>query len=69
MKEVLAKDLKVGDVVYDTPIGDRKFKVVKVEGIYMFVLELTNSNIYNTMDDGTICFFHDSPSSYWYMED
>jgi hypothetical protein len=68
MKEVLAKNLKVGDVIYDTPRMIRKFKVVRIKGIYMFVLELTNSNIYNTMDDGTTCFSHNVGSP-WYMED
>ena len=68
MKKVLAKDLKVGDIIYDTPRKIRKFKVVRIEGIYMFVLEITNSNIYNTMDDGTTCFFHNIYSP-WYMED
>ena len=66
MKKVLAKDLKVGDVVYDTPVYRRKFSVKKIddETIYLFWL----NNVYFKEKDGFVTFPIDDNRP-WYMED
>ena len=67
MKEVLAKDLKVGDVVYDTPVYRRKFSVEKISGSILFLREITETNLYIKNKDGyAMCNYGDT---IWYMED
>lgn len=66
MKEVLAKNLKVGDVVYDTALMIRKFIIKKIddETIYLFGF---NNDMYFKDENGFATFpINNTP---WYMED
>ena len=67
MKKVLAKDLKVGDVVYDTPFGKIKFIVEKISGSILFLREITETNYYIKNKDGYVMFNYGH--TIWYMED
>ena len=67
MKEVLAKDLKVGDVVYDTLFNKRKFSVEKISGSILFLREITETNYYFKNKDGYVIFNYGD--TIWYMED
>ena len=67
MKKVLAKDLKVGDVVYDTPVYRRKFSVEKISESILFFREITKTNFYGKTKDGYIPFEYGD--TIWYMED
>lgn len=67
MKKVLAKDLKVGDVVCDTPFSERKFSVEHIFGSILFLIEITNTHYYQETKDGYAIF--DYGDTIWYMED
>ena len=67
MKKVLAKDLKVGDVVYDTLFNKRKFSVEKISGSILFLREITETNLYVKNKDGYVMFNYGD--TIWYMED
>ena len=67
MKKVLAKDLKVGDVVCDTLFNKRKFSVEKISGSILFLREITETNYYIENKDGYALFEYGD--TIWYMED
>ena len=67
MKKVLAKDLKVGDVVYDTPFDKIEFSVEKISGSILFLREITETNLYIKDEDGYVKFYYGN--TIWYMED
>lgn len=67
MKKVLAKDLKVGDVVYDTLFNKRKFSVEKISGSILFLREITETNLYIKNKDGYVTFNYGD--TIWYMEE
>ena len=67
MKKVLAKDLKVGDVVYDTPFDKIKFSVEKISGSILFLREITETNLYIKNKDGYVMFNYGY--TIWYMEE
>lgn len=67
MKKVLAKDLKVGDVVYDTLFNKRKFSVEKISGSILFLREITETNLYVKNKDGYVMFNYGD--TIWYMEE
>ena len=68
MKEVLAKDLKVGDVVYDTEIKLNKFIVSMICGndLLLSAFDL-KMDVYSKNENGMYRFLFGN--STWYMED
>ena len=68
MKEVLAKDLKVGDVVCDTEFMTRKYIIKKIDGNLLYLLEFGEYGMYFKDVNGLITFpINDNTP--WYMED
>lgn len=67
MKKVLAKNLKVGDVVYDTLFDKIEFSVEKISGSILFLREKTETNLYIKNKDGYVMFNYGN--TIWYMED
>ncbi len=68
MKEVLAKDLKVGDVVYDTQIKLNKFIVSYISNGILWLSEIKLSTSgYSKNENGMYAF--NFGYTIWYMEE
>ena len=67
MKKVLAKDLKVGDIVNDGISKNNKFVVKKIYMGTLYMFSESNYSLYLIDSDG---FYHfDIDNNPWYMED
>ncbi len=68
MKKVLAKNLKVGDVIYDTEFKLNKFSISKICGNDMWLSAIDfKPNVYLKNENGMYLFSFGE--SIWYMED
>ena len=68
MKEVLAKNLKVGDVIYDTELKLNKFSISKICGNDMWLSAIDlKLNVYLKNENGMYPFLFGE--SIWHMEE
>ena len=67
MKKVLAKDLKVGDVVCDTKLMIRKYIVKKIDDETIYLLGFSNDMYFK--DENGFATFPINDNIHWYMEE